>query len=49
MIEKPKRKQISRQDRKRPENIEQLIQAYDLDNVWNYIEKLIDEVNKKGG
>lgn len=49
MIEKPKRKQINRQDRKRPENIEQLIQAYDLDNIWNYIEKIIDELNKKGG
>lgn len=32
-----------------PENIEQLIQQYDLDSVWFYINKIIDELNEKGG
>ena len=49
MIEKPKRKPINRQDKKRPENIEQLIQTYNLDSIWDYIDKIIDEINKKGG
>lgn len=48
MIEKPKRKKINRQEKKIPQNIEQLIQAYDLDNVWEYIDKIIDEINKGG-
>ena len=48
MIEKIRRKEIPRQDRKLPENIEQLIQAYKLDKVWDYIDKIIDEINKGG-
>lgn len=49
MLEKPNRKKISRQDKKVPEDIEQLIRAYDLDNIWDYIERIIDEINKEEG
>jgi len=47
MIDKLKRKQIDRQDKSIPMNIEQLIQAYNLDSLWDYIDKIIDEINKK--
>lgn len=49
MLDKVKRKEIPRQDRKIPENFEQLISQYDLDLIWVYIDKIIDEINKKGG
>lgn len=49
MLEKRIRKRLSRQDKKIPENIEQLIRAYDLDNIWDYIDNIIDEINKKEG
>lgn len=49
MLEKRRRKLIGIEDRKRPDSIEQLIRMYDLDCIWDYIDKIIDEVNKKGG
>lgn len=49
MIDKLKRKDVSREDRKSPGTIEQLIMQYDLDSVWIYIDKIIDEINEKGG
>lgn len=45
MIEKPNRKKVDRQDSGRPFNIEQLIEKYDLENVWVYIDKIIDHIN----
>ncbi len=49
MLEKPKRKKVDRQEQQMPDNIEQLIQYYDLDNIWQYIEKIIDYINEREG
>ena len=49
MLEKPKRKKIDKQELQMPDNIEQLIQYYDLNNVWEYIEKIIDYINGMEG
>ncbi len=46
MLEKPNRKKIDKQDGNMPTNFEQLIQRYDLEKVWPYIEDIID--NLKG-
>lgn len=46
MLEKPNRKKINKQDGNMPTNFEQLIQRYDLEKVWPYIEDIID--NLKG-
>lgn len=46
MLEKPNRKKIDKQDGNTPTNIEQLIQRYDLEKVWPYIEKIIDNLNE---
>ncbi len=45
MLEKPNRKKIDKQDRNMPTNIEQLIQRYDLEKVWPYIEDIIENLN----
>lgn len=49
MLEKPNRKKIDKRDGNRPTNIEQLIEKYDLEKVWTYIEKIVDYINKKEG
>lgn len=48
-MEKPTRKKIDKSELQMPDSIEQLIQYYDLDNVWIYIEKIIDEINRMEG
>ena len=48
-MEKPKRPKIDKQERQMPNSIEQLIQYYDLEHVWEYIEKLIDKINEMEG
>lgn len=45
MLEKPNRKKIDKQDGNMPTNIEQLIQKYDLEKVWPYIEDIIENLN----
>lgn len=47
MLEKPKRKKVDKQDDSRPTNIEQLIEKYDLENIWSYIDKIVDYINGK--
>ncbi len=49
MLEKPNRKKIDKQDGNRPNNIEQLIEKYDLEKIWPYIEKIVDYINEKEG
>lgn len=49
MLDKIKRKEVPRQDRQVPQSFEQLVQQYDLDKVWDYIDKIIDEINRKEG
>lgn len=46
MLEKPNRKKVDKQDGSMPTNIEQLIQKYDLEKLWPYIEKIIEGVNE---
>ena len=46
MLEKLKRKKVDRQEDNRPESIEQLIEKYGLEYTWEYIDKIIDELNK---
>jgi len=48
MLEKPNRKKISKQDDTMPTNIEQLIEKYDLDKLWAYIDKIVDYINERG-
>lgn len=43
-MEKPNRKKVDRQDSGRPINIEQLIEKYGLENLWQYIEKYWNDV-----
>lgn len=45
MLEKPKIKKVERQEKQIPNNIEQLIEYYGLENVWHYIEDIIDYIN----
>lgn len=42
MLEKPKIKKIDKQDGNMPANIEQLIQKYDLEKLWPYIEEIVE-------
>lgn len=44
MLEKPTVKKVDKQDGNMPANIEQLIQKYDLEKLWPYIEKNIVKV-----
>lgn len=47
MLKKPNIKKIDKQDGNMPTNIEQLIQRYDLEKLWPYIEKIVDYINEK--
>ncbi len=49
MLEKPNRKRIDKQDGNMPTNIEQLIERYDLEKIWTYIDKIVDYINQKEG
>lgn len=49
MLEKPTAKKVDKQDGNMPANIEQLIQKYDLEKLWPYIEKIVDYINEKEG
>lgn len=46
MLEKPKIKKVDKQEKQIPNNIEQLIEYYGLENVWTYMEGIIDYINK---
>ena len=46
MLEKPNRKKVDKQDGSMPTNIEQLIQKYDLEKLWPYIEKIVENLNE---
>lgn len=45
MLEKPNRKKIDKRDGNIPTNFEQLIQRYDLEKIWPYIEDIIEKLN----
>jgi hypothetical protein len=45
MLEKPNIKKVDRQDDSRPSNIEQLIEKYGLEYLWNYLDKIVDFTN----
>lgn len=47
MLEKPIIKKIDKQDGNMPTNIEQLIQKYDLEKLWPYIERIVEYINEK--
>lgn len=49
MLNKPNRKKVDKQEMNRPINIEQLIEKYSLDTIWDYIEEIVDYINKKEG
>lgn len=49
MLEKPNRKKIDKQDGNRPTNIEQLIEKYDLEKIWPYIERIVDYIIEQEG
>ena len=51
MIEKPRRqKQLSNQDRQIPNNIQDLINRYDLDNykIYDFLDYLVNYLNERG-
>ena len=48
-MEKLNRKKIDKQERQMPNSIEQLIQYYDLEHIWEYIDKIIDKINEMEG
>lgn len=48
MLEKLKRKKVSKQEKQMPQNIEQLIQMYGLNDLWEYIDQIVDYINKRG-
>lgn len=45
MLEKLTRKKVLKQDDTRPTNIEQLIEKYSLEELWNKIDEIIDYSN----
>ena len=45
MLEKFNRKKLDKQDNTMPASIEQLIEKYDLENLWTYIDKMVDYIN----
>ena len=45
MLEKPNSKKVDRQEKNMPDNIEQLIQYYGLENIWKHIGDIIDCIN----
>ena len=45
MLEILKRKKVDKQDKQMPQSIEQLIEHYDLEKLWPYIEKIATHVN----
>lgn len=47
MLEKQKRRRIDKQDDTRPDNIEQLIEKYGLEELWDYLDKIVDYSNTK--
>lgn len=46
MFKKFKRKKVEKQDDTLPINIEQLIEKYNLNNLWQYVDELVDYINK---
>ena len=48
MIEKPKIVKIDKNEMQMPRTIEELIQMYSLDEIWSYINKIIEHINKEG-
>lgn len=42
-------KEVDKQDKCIPRDIEQLIEYYDLENLWPTIEELNRKINKKEG
>jgi len=44
MLEKIQRKEVDKRDKQLPQNFEQLIQMYDLDKVWTYIDDIIERL-----
>jgi hypothetical protein len=47
MLEKLKRKKIDRQDDHLPTSFEQLIEKYGLNELWDYIDKIVDYINRE--
>lgn len=47
MLKKLERKKIDKQESQQPQNIEQLIEYYNLENLWQYIDSIVDYINEK--
>lgn len=47
MLEKLDRKHVDKQDIQMPQNIEELVELYGLNELWDYIDKIVDELNGK--
>lgn len=47
MLEKIERKQVSKQDLHTPQDIAELIEAYALDELWPYLDRIVDYINSK--
>ena len=47
MIEEIKRKKIDKQDKFLPQSFEQLIQMYDLEELWSYLDTIVGNINNE--
>ena len=47
MLEEIQRKEVDKKDKFLPQSFEQLIQMYDLEKIWPYLEKLVNFANNE--
>lgn len=47
MLKKLDRKHVDKEDVQMPQSIEELIEFYGLNELWDYIDKIVDELNER--
>lgn len=48
MLEKLNRKMMDKQDGNVPTSFEQLIERYDLERLWSFVDRIVDALNCTG-